>query len=92
MPTFPTVFGDARCMNGQHAVALLADAWRKGIHGFDLERAYACMKKTMRETRGSSNGVRLGELTSRTFSDAVDAPRTSAVSAPRWRSTSRALP
>ncbi|MCX6550854.1 MAG: glycoside hydrolase family 92 protein, partial [Acidobacteria bacterium] len=49
MPTFPTVFGDAHCMNGQHAVALLADAWRKGIRGFDLERAYACMKKTMRE-------------------------------------------
>jgi predicted alpha-1,2-mannosidase len=49
MPTFPTVFGDAHCMNGQHAVALLADAWRKGVRGFDLERAYACMKKTMRE-------------------------------------------
>ena len=49
MPTFPTVFGDAHCMNGQHAVALLADAWRKGIRGFDLERAYACMKKTVRE-------------------------------------------
>jgi predicted alpha-1,2-mannosidase len=49
MPTFPTVFGDAHCMNGHHAVALLADAWRKGIRGFDLERAYACMKKTMLE-------------------------------------------
>ena len=49
MPTFPTVFGDAHCMNGQHAVAVFADAWRKGIRGFDLERAYACMKKTMLE-------------------------------------------
>jgi predicted alpha-1,2-mannosidase len=49
MPTFPTVFGDVHGMNGQHAVALLADAWRKGIRGFDLARAYACMAKTMRE-------------------------------------------
>ena len=49
MPTFPTVFGDAHCMNGQHAVAVFADAWRKGIRGFDLERAYACTKKTILE-------------------------------------------
>ncbi len=49
MPTFPTVFGDAHAMNGQHPVALFADAWRKGVRGFDLERAFACLSKTMRE-------------------------------------------
>jgi predicted alpha-1,2-mannosidase len=49
MPTFPTVFGDAHCMNGHHAVALFLDAWRKGIRGFDLDKAFECMKKTMRE-------------------------------------------
>lgn len=49
VPTFPTVFGDAHCMNGHHAVSLFLDAWRKGIRGFDLEKAYALMKKTMRE-------------------------------------------
>jgi predicted alpha-1,2-mannosidase len=49
MPTFPTVFGDAHCMNGQHAVALFLDAWRKGVRGFDVEKAYAGMKKTMLE-------------------------------------------
>jgi predicted alpha-1,2-mannosidase len=49
MPTFPTVFGDAHCMNGQHPVALFLDAWRKGVRGFDLNRAFDCMKKTMRE-------------------------------------------
>ncbi len=49
MPTFPTVFGDAHCMNGHHAVSLFIDAWRKGIRSFDLDKAFACMKKTMRE-------------------------------------------
>jgi len=49
MPTFPTVFGDAHCMNGHHAVALFLDAWRKGIRGFDLDKAFECMKKTVRE-------------------------------------------
>jgi predicted alpha-1,2-mannosidase len=49
VPTFPTVFGDAHCMNGHHAVSIFLDAWRKGVRGFDLERAFELMKKTMRE-------------------------------------------
>jgi predicted alpha-1,2-mannosidase len=49
MPTFPTVFGDAHCMNGHHAVSLFLDAWRKGIRGFDLDKAFEGMKKTMLE-------------------------------------------
>ena len=50
MPTFPTVYGDAHLMNGQHAVSLFLDAWRKGVRGFDLAKAYAGSKKTMQET------------------------------------------
>ncbi len=49
VPTFPTVFGDAHCMNGKHCIALFLDAWRKGVRGFDLEQAYTCLKKTMLE-------------------------------------------
>jgi len=49
VPTFPTVFGDAHCMNGHHAVSLFLDAWRKGVRGFDLQQAYNLMKTTMRE-------------------------------------------
>ena len=49
MPTFPTVFGDAHCMNGQHPVALFLDAWRRGVRGFDLSQAFECLKKTIRE-------------------------------------------
>ena len=47
VPTFPNFFGDAHCMNGHHAVAVFIDAWRKGIRGFDLDKAFAGMKRTM---------------------------------------------
>ena len=36
-------------MNGQHAVSLFIDAWRKGVRTFDLTAAYEGMKKTMAE-------------------------------------------
>jgi len=49
MPTFPTVGGDWHCMNGLHPAALFLDAWRKGVRGFDLAKAYAYAKKTMHE-------------------------------------------
>ena len=39
MPTFPCVFGDAHCMNGNHSAAVFADALCKGLD-FDVERAY----------------------------------------------------
>jgi len=48
VPTFPNFFGDAHCMNGHHAVSLFIDAWRKGIRNFDLEKAFAGMKQTMK--------------------------------------------
>ncbi len=63
LPTFPTVFGDAHCMNGQHGVSLFLDAWRKGVRGFDLGRAFEAAKKTMREEsmipwhRGPATGL-----------------------------------
>lgn len=49
LPTFPTVSGDAHCMNGQHAVSLFLDAWRKGVRGFDLAKAFDLAKKTILE-------------------------------------------
>ena len=49
MPTFPTVYGDAHCMNGQHAVSVFLDAWRKGVRGFDAAKAYQGLKKTILE-------------------------------------------
>lgn len=46
MPTFPCVFGDAHCMNGNHAAALFADALCKGID-FDVRKALEGMKRTV---------------------------------------------
>jgi len=46
MPTFPCVFGDAHCMNGNHAAVMFADALAKGIP-FDVERAFEGMKNTV---------------------------------------------
>jgi len=45
MPTFPQVSGDAKCMIGHHQAALIADAWAKGIRGFNKTKAYAGLRK-----------------------------------------------
>lgn len=49
MPTFPEVTGDSRRMNSNHAVATVVDAWKKGLRGFDLEKAYIASKKGIEE-------------------------------------------
>lgn len=46
MPTFPTVFGDAHCMNGNHAAIIFADALAKGLD-FDVEKAYEGIRRTI---------------------------------------------
>ncbi len=49
MPLFPQVFGDNPCMLGNHSAALFADAWAKGIRGFDLAKAYEGIRKNALE-------------------------------------------
>jgi predicted alpha-1,2-mannosidase len=49
MPSFPQISGDAKCMIGHHQAAIIADAWMKGIRGFDLDRAYKLLKKNAME-------------------------------------------
>lgn len=49
MPTFPEVTGDSRRMNSNHAVATVIDAWKKGLRGFDLEKAYMASKQGIEE-------------------------------------------
>ena len=49
MPTFPEITGDSRRMNSNHAVATVADAYAKGLRGFDLEQAYLVCKKGIEE-------------------------------------------
>ncbi|WP_240613016.1 GH92 family glycosyl hydrolase [Chitinophaga parva] len=45
MPTFPVLFGDHACMNGFHSSIVLLDAYRKGLHNFDINTAYEGMRK-----------------------------------------------
>ena len=40
LPTFPGVAGDGHAMNCNHAVAIFADAYAKGLRDFDLLSAY----------------------------------------------------
>jgi predicted alpha-1,2-mannosidase len=46
MPTFPCIFGDVHCMNGNHAAGVFADALCKGLK-FDLKKAFEGMKHTV---------------------------------------------
>lgn len=49
MPNFPEVTGDSRRMNSNHGVAMVIDAYIKGLRGFDLEEAYNACKAAITE-------------------------------------------
>jgi predicted alpha-1,2-mannosidase len=49
MPTFPEVTGDSHRMNANHAVAVIWDAYSKGLRGFNLEDAYNACKGALTE-------------------------------------------
>ncbi|MDD4637092.1 MAG: GH92 family glycosyl hydrolase [Bacteroidales bacterium] len=49
MPTFPEIMGDTYRMNGNHAVAVVWDAYCKGLRGFDLQAAYKACKAAVME-------------------------------------------
>jgi predicted alpha-1,2-mannosidase len=63
MPTFPGITGDGRAMNSNHGVAVILDAYRKGLRNFDLEKAYTASKKAITEkTLAPWSGMPAGEL------------------------------
>lgn len=43
------------CMDGDPAISVIADAYRKGIRGFDAEKAYAACHQTASATGGLTN-------------------------------------
>jgi len=45
MPTFPVIYGDHACMNGFHSSVSFLDAYNKGLRDFDVQAAYAGMRK-----------------------------------------------
>ena len=63
MPTFPEITGDSRRMNSNHGVASVIDAYRKGLRGFDLEKAYQTCKGGITEkTLAPWSGKPAGKL------------------------------
>lgn len=62
-PTFPEITGDSRRMNSNHGVASVIDAYRKGLNGFDLEKAYlACKAAITEKTLAPWSGKPAGKL------------------------------
>jgi predicted alpha-1,2-mannosidase len=63
MPTFPEITGDSRRMNSNHGVASVIDAYRKGLRGFDLKKAYMASKQGITEkTLAPWSGKPAGKL------------------------------
>jgi len=50
LPSFPSMGGERAVMIGHHSTALIADAYTKGYRDFDVEKAYAGMKKNATES------------------------------------------
>ncbi|HTX34379.1 MAG TPA: GH92 family glycosyl hydrolase [Bryobacteraceae bacterium] len=49
LPSFPSLTGDRAVMIGHHSTAMIADVYDKGYRDFDVETAYAGMKKNATE-------------------------------------------
>ncbi|MDP4186339.1 MAG: GH92 family glycosyl hydrolase, partial [Bacteroidota bacterium] len=49
MPSFPLLWGDNPCMTGNHAAAIIADAWFKGVRNFDVVKAYEGLRRNATE-------------------------------------------
>ena len=50
MPSFPSVAGDQQVMIGHHTAPMILDLYNKGYRDFDVEAAYAAMKKNATQT------------------------------------------
>jgi predicted alpha-1,2-mannosidase len=63
LPVWDIATWEANTMTGYHAVPVIADAILKGIGGFDVQKAYAAMKKSAaQQQRGTADYARFGYL------------------------------
>lgn len=46
LPVWDLAGNETHMMTGYHSIPVIADAWLKGFRGFDIEKAYAAMKKS----------------------------------------------
>jgi predicted alpha-1,2-mannosidase len=72
IPMWELAANDTRCMIGYHGVAVIADAYAKGITNLDAEEAFAQMKRTaMLDKRGLKDYRTLGYVPANKGSQAV---------------------
>jgi predicted alpha-1,2-mannosidase len=62
LPSFPSPAGEQAVMIGHHAASFILDAYSKGYRDFDVEQAYAAMRKNA--TEATMLPWRRGPLTS----------------------------
>jgi predicted alpha-1,2-mannosidase len=62
LPSFPSPAGEQAVMIGHHAASFIVDAYSKGYRDFDVEQAYAAMRKNA--TEATMLPWRRGPLTS----------------------------
>lgn len=81
LPVWELAANETMCMIGYHAVSVIADAYLKGIRGFDAERAFEAMKHSAEldhlglasyRALGYIPGDREGESVSKTLEYAYD--------------------
>ena len=72
LPIWPLASGETRTMIGYHAASVIADAWMKGIRGYDGMRALEAMVRSSNiNAKGSDDYVANGFIPSETARESV---------------------
>ncbi len=58
LPVWELAANETDCMIGNHAIAVIADAYAKGIRNFDVSLALEAMKKTVFQNKSDLNAFR----------------------------------
>lgn len=57
LPVWHLMGNETNTMNGNHSIAVIADAYLKGYRGYDVDLAYEAIKKTSMQTRAGMDYV-----------------------------------
>ena len=76
LPVWPLCNSETNCMIGYHSVPVIVDAYFKGIRGFDIEKAYAAMKKSAMQDEFDINYLRKYNYIPRNLAPQISVART----------------
>lgn len=63
LPVWTLYGNETNTMTGYHSIPVIVEAYKKGIHGFDAEKAYEAMKNTMmQDERGLDHYKKYGYI------------------------------